>query len=135
MTFVRWVVVVAGFALLPGCSPQPPRETAPAFGELLEVSDLLHSAAGAAGRPPARLDDLNRYQSMYPRGYAAVKSGDIVVLWGAALKGEGEVGKDEAVVAYEKGVPTDGGFVLLSAGTVKKITAAEFSAAPKAGTK
>jgi hypothetical protein len=39
------------------------------------------------------------------------------------------------VVAYQKGVPTDGGFVLLSAGTVKKMTADEFSTAPKAGKK
>jgi hypothetical protein len=60
-----------------------------------------------------------------------VKSGEVVVLWGAALKGEGAVGQDEAVVAYEKGVPTDGGYVLLSAGTVQKMNAAEFAAAPK----
>ena len=41
--------------------------------------------------------------------------------------------KGEAVVAYEKQVPTDGGYVLLSAGSVKKMTAEEFAAAPKAG--
>jgi hypothetical protein len=78
---------------------------------------------------------MDRYQSMYPRAYAAVKSGSVVVIWGAALKGEEQVGEDEAVVAYEKSVPTDGGYVLLSAGTVKKMTAAEFGAAPKAGKK
>ena len=133
MAWLRWVVVVAGFAALPGCSSRPPGVTAPEFAELQEVSDLLHAAAGAAGRPPARLEDLNRYQSLFPRGYAAVKSGDVVVLWGTPLKGEGEVGKDEVVVAYEKAVPADGGFVLLSAGTVKKMTAAEFNAAPKGG--
>jgi hypothetical protein len=132
---MRWVVLVAGLGLLPGCSPRAPRETAPAYGELLEVNDLLHAAAGAAGRPPAKLADLSRYESMYPRGYAAVQSGAVVVFWGAPLKGEGEVGQNEAVVAYEKGVPTEGGYVLLSAGTVKKMTAAEFGAAPKAGKK
>jgi hypothetical protein len=58
-----------------------------------------------------------------------VKSGDVVVLWGTTLQGEGDVGKDEIVVAYEKDVPTSGGFVLLSAGTVKKMTADEFKAA------
>jgi hypothetical protein len=72
---------------------------------------------------------------MFPRAYEAVKSGEVVILWGASLKGEGDVGRDEVVVAYVKSVPTDGGHVLLSAGTVKKMTAAEFAAAPKAGKK
>src|SRR5262249_37977833 len=48
------------------------------------------------------------------------------------LNGERRAGQDEAVVAHEKGVPAGGGYVLLSAGTVKRMTPAEFSAAPKA---
>ena len=135
MTLVRSVALLVGLALLAGCSTRPKGEEAPEYALLQEVNDLLHSAAGAAGRPPAKLADLDRYQSMYPQGYAAVKSGDVVVLWGAPVKGEGEASKDDPVVAYEKAVPTDGGFVLLSGGKVKKMTAAEFSAAPKAGKK
>jgi hypothetical protein len=136
MTLLRRVAIAAGLGLLAGCSPYPGGGAAsPEFTLLQEVNDLLHAAAGAAGRPPARLADLDPYQAMYPHGYEAVKSGDVVVLWGAALKGEGEAGKGEVVLAYEKGVPTDGGYVLLSAGTVKKMTAAEFNAAPKADKK
>src|SRR6266853_558866 len=99
MAMLRCVVLALGFSLLAGCSSRPKEEDLPAFTLLQEVNDLLHAAAGAAGRPPAKLSDLDRYQSMYPRGYAAVKSGDVVVLWGTPLKGEGEVGKDEVVVA------------------------------------
>jgi len=134
MIFIKWVAIVAGLGLLSGCSSQP-KEFPAEFTALQEVSDLLHSSAGATGRSPANLAGLNRFQSMFPRGYAAVKSGDVVVLWGSPLKGEGEAGKDETVVAYEKGVPSEGGYVLLSAGTVKKMSAAEFNAAPKAGKK
>jgi hypothetical protein len=49
------------------------------------------------------------------------------------MKGEGEVrsGGGE-VIAYEKVAPTDGGYVLLTTGEVKEMTAAEFQAAPKA---
>jgi hypothetical protein len=128
-------LTLAIVGLLAGCSsrPSPPAEAVPSITLLQEVNDLLHATAGRDGRAPARLADVNRYQTLFPRGYAAMKSGDVVVVWGAALKGEGEAGKDEAVVAYEKDVPTNGGFVLLSAGTVKKMTAAEFNAAPKAG--
>jgi hypothetical protein len=134
MTLVRCVVLV-GLALLTGCSSQPRGTTSPEVLLLREVNDLLHSAAGAAGQPPARLADLDRYQAMYPRGYEAVKSGEVVVLWSTPLQGEGEVGKDEGILAYEKGVPTRGGHVLLSAGTVKQMTAADFAAASKKGHK
>jgi hypothetical protein len=128
------MALALGFGLLAGCSShQPKGATEAEFGELQEVNDLLHAAAGEANRVPKGLADLSRQRSMYPRGYEAVKSGNVVVLWGAPLKGEGDAGKDEAIIAYYKGVPTDGGFVLLSAGTVKKMTAAEFSSAPKAG--
>jgi hypothetical protein len=135
MTFVRWLVLIASFGILSGCSSRPGEGAPPVFGDLQEVNDLLHAAAGALHRSPTGVADLNRYRSMYSRGYEAVKSGNVVVLWGAALKGEGQVGQDETVLAYEKNVPTDGGYVLLSAGTVKKMSAAEFSAAPKAGKK
>ncbi len=134
-TCVRRLVLAAVLGVLTGCSSQPRGEVPPTFTVLQEVNDLLHASAGAAGRPAAKLADLDRYQSMYPRGYEAVKSGNVVVLWGAALKGEGQASRDDPVVAYEKGVPTDGGYVLLSAGTVKKMTPAEFNAAPKAGKK
>src|SRR5436190_16299056 len=137
MAHVRYALVVAGLGLLAGCSSRPAGgEPAGQAVVLQEVNDLLHASAGATERAPARLADVPaRPQSLFPRGYEAVKSGAVVVLWGAPLKGEGEVGKDEAVLAYEKAAPTEGGYVLLSAGTVKKMSAAEFTAAAKAGKK
>lgn len=138
MTALRHMLTaVAILGLVAGCSSKH-SEGSPGAQEsalLQEVGDLLRASAGAAGRPPARLADLNNYQSMYPHAFDAIKSGDVVVLWGAPMKGEGETGHDEAVVAYEKGAPTNGGFVLLSAGTVKKMSADEFKSAPKAGKK
>ena len=124
--------ILALLVVLAGCSSRPGANSPPALDDLRDVNDLLHAAAGTAGRTPAKLADLGRHQRMFPRGYEAVKSGNVVVLWGAPLKGEGEVGKDEAVVAYEKNISTEGGYVLLSAGTIKKMTADEFQAAPMA---
>jgi hypothetical protein len=54
-----------------------------------------------------------------------------VVVWGTPIKGEGDAGNDEAVMAYEKAAPTEGGLVLLSAGTVKKMSADELKAVLK----
>lgn len=101
------------------------------------MNDLLHAAADRAGRPPTKVADLNRYQNMYAHGYEAVKSGKVVVVWSQPLKGEGDIAKGgETIAAYEKDVPTEGGYVLMSAGSVKKMSASEFNAAlPKAATK
>jgi uncharacterized coiled-coil protein SlyX len=135
MAALRYALIVAGLGLLAGCSSRTGGgESAGQAVVLQEVNDLLHAAAGTTNRLPARLADVpGRLQQLYPRAYEAVKSGAVVVLWGAPLKGEEDVGKDEAVVAYDKTVPTEGGYVLLSAGSLKKMSAAEFNAAPKAG--
>ena len=96
---------------------------------------MLSLYSGEHRRGPAKADDLARYQVGFPLGYRAVQSREIVVFWGATMPGEGEGGKTEAVVGYEKKVPSEGGFVLLHNGTVKEMSPAEFQAAPKAGKK
>jgi hypothetical protein len=128
------VVVILGFLAGCGSSHQAGGELTEEATTLQEVNDLLHIAA-SSGHPPAKLSDLDRHKALFPRAYDAVKSGQVVVLWGTPPKGEGEVGKDEVVIAYDKDVPTNGGHVLLSAGTVKKMSADEFKAAPKGGKK
>src|SRR5436309_12920434 len=103
MTLVRSLLIAAALGPLAGCSPRPGGESAPPEYSLLqEVNELIRASAGGNRRPPAKLADLDRYRTMFPRAYEAVKSGDVVVLWGAAQKGEGESGKGEEVVAYEK---------------------------------
>ena len=52
------------------------------------------------------------------------------------MAGEGEGDRaPKGVVAYEKKVPDEGGYVLLQNGNVVKMTVAEFKSAPKAGPK
>ena len=61
----------------------------------------------------------------------AIKSGELVVQWGAPLSPQGEPA--DAVLAYGKTVPEQGGPVLLQDGwAIKSMTADEFRAAPKA---
>ena len=74
--------------------------------------------------------ELTKYQMGWPSGYKSVKEGTIIVVWGAPL----QEGVTDKVLAYEKQVAESGGFVLMQDGkTVKKMTADEFKAAPKAG--
>jgi hypothetical protein len=130
------LVACAGLAFgLSGCgggrtgggSDQSPEETT-----LNEVGDLLRSST-TSGRRPSRVTDLAKLEPTYPKGYKAVKSGEVVVIWGGNVAGEGSVEHaGEVIVAYEKNAPTAGGYVLFTNGKVKKQTAAEFASTPKA---
>jgi hypothetical protein len=127
---------VVAVSIVAGCSSHRAEvgDAAGAPVSLVELNDLLHIGAGN-GRPATKLSDLDREKGKFPRGYEAAKNGDVVVLWAAKPKGEGEIekGADQDIVAYEKNVPTEGGYVLFSGGTIKKMTPSEFNAAPKAG--
>jgi hypothetical protein len=135
MTKFRLTSFVLCFLLVGGCSSAGPTTADPESAEFQELSELFHAAAGRVGHAPTKLADLATAKGMFPKAYESVKSGNVIVIWGTAPKGEGDVGNNEAVLAYEKKVPTEGGFVLMSAGTVTKMTAAEFNSASKAGKK
>ena len=137
MTTVRLLLptVTLGLALLTGCSRSSEHAGSGAdpAAPLREVGEMLRAATPAPGRGPAKVADLTRYEAVYPQAYQAVKAGDVVVVWGAAMKGESEVGKGGGeVIAHQKAVPTEGGHVLLTTGEVKQMTADEFKSAPKA---
>jgi hypothetical protein len=137
MMFVRHLALALVPALVAGCSSKTGGGAGGDVGQaptiVLEARDLLQ--AGGPGRGPTQVGDLDKQKAMFPRGYDAIKTGEIVVLWGTPAKGEGEIekGGPETVAAYEKNVPNEGGYVIMSGGTIKKMTASEFGSAPKAG--
>ena len=98
---------------------------------LKDVANMIRDYTSANNRPPTKPADFAGFKSLYHIGHKAVESGEVVVLWGSKVAGEGG-GGGEAIIAYEKSAPDSGGSVLLENGTVKQMTAAEFNAAPKA---
>lgn len=67
-----------------------------------------------------------------------IKSGEVVVGWGALLpdtKEEPGSSPADEVLAYLKAAPERGGPVLMRNRTIRRMTAEEFKAAPRAGTK
>lgn len=99
--------------------------------ELREVNELLRQAGSATNKAPAKISDLERFKDNFVLGHGALKAGKVVVFWGTPFAGEGDVGKNEAPLAYEKEVPTAGGYMLFSAGSIKKISPDEFKALKK----
>lgn len=130
-----WPLALLGLASTLGCSSsrsagdlEPTRAD-----ELNQVAGMLRDFVSAHNRGPASANELARYQSEYRFGYQQVKSGDIVIFWGAKMAGEGGEGGTDAVVAYEKKVPAEGGLVLLHNGKVVTMSPTEFQSARKAG--
>jgi hypothetical protein len=135
MRYLTLSVVLLGAAVL-GCSSSGKSDAAAGPSEtdaLTEVGGMIRSYVAETGRGPAKVADLSKHQTEFPNGWKALQAGQVVVVWGGKVAGEGEgSGGSKAVVAYLKAVPESGGAVFLENGTVQQMTAAEFAAAPKA---
>ena len=119
------MVVAVGCGSDRRVEPEPPREQI----ALAELGNLLRTFP----KPPTKVDDFKLYADAYPIAWEAVRKGDVVVIWGVTMPGEGDAGKGTTeIVAYEKAAPTTGGFALLHNGQVKKFSAEEFKTAKKA---
>jgi hypothetical protein len=127
------VLALVPFALA-GCGGDGRKtggSTEPSQSDILqEVAGLIRNHTAAKGKGPLKVADLAPYETEFQRGFAAVKSGEVVVLWGATVAGEGG-GGGKTVVAHLKAVPESGGEVALEDGTIVKMSAAEFASAPK----
>src|SRR5262249_30364357 len=107
----------------------PPMETPP-NGRLEEIGTLVKQFAVDKGRPPRDVKELQPYEPGFLVGHRALVQKEVLLAWGVGLS-QGPAAA-ETVLAYDKNVPTQGGFVLMQDGTVKKMTASEFQASAKA---
>src|SRR4051794_26736187 len=118
-SFLLFVVLLAGCssARKGGASAAPTRED-----EVREVATMLN-LLGGTGKGYSKPAALAPFEAGCPLGYQAVRTGAVVVVPDAKRPGEGDQGGTDAVVAYEKSAPTEGGLVLLHNGKVKSMTA------------
>ena len=88
---VKASALALGLIFLAGCSSKSGgdiEELRKAPASLSEVSELLHGG-GPRGGPANQLSDLDKNKHLFPRGYQAVKNGDIITFgacgrWGRA---------------------------------------------------
>jgi hypothetical protein len=132
-------LVILGLAVLAGgCEPsyRPVTQEEGQQFLLTQVGELCRLYQGGRNKPPAKLADLASFSSMASGGYGALKSGRVVLRYGATLPNTNEEpgeGPGDEVLAYFAGVPEAGGKVLMLNRSVKTMTAGEFNAAKKAG--
>ena len=126
------VVAAGGFAVLPGCGGRGGRPQAAAGDADMGLVDLKAFLEGAkAGKlKTTRADALPVIQAQHMAADYALGKGDIVFQWGTALADGPEAAK--RLVAFQKVAEKEGGWALFQDGSIRRITAAEFAAAPKA---
>jgi hypothetical protein len=132
------LVVVASIAL-DGCggasdTPFTPEKLNDV--KLREVGDLYRVHQINKKAPPKTLNDLAPFATVTLTAYEAIRTGEVVVRYGATLPDTDEEPKTTGaavVLAYLKDVPTQGGPVLLLDRSTRHMTADEFKTAKLAG--
>jgi tetrahydromethanopterin S-methyltransferase subunit D len=129
-------LLVSVNVLLVGCGGDPaPATTSQATGPtgeqaLNDLGGMLKMIAEQKKKPPTKKTELDEYEPVFMAAARGIQSGDVNYIWGAGIQSSGN-----AVVAHEKDAESKGGYVLLQNGSVKKMSAEEFKAAPKAAKK
>src|SRR5262245_25915013 len=115
-----------------GSSNAPPTQEDLRQSALSDVSELYRLYTFEQKKPPTKLADFNKMEMMSPIGVRAIKTGEVIVRYGATLPDTGEEpgkGPGDEVLAYEKEVPETAGQVLMLNRTMRKMTPEEFKTA------
>ncbi|MGA2701408.1 MAG: hypothetical protein ABSH35_09945 [Isosphaeraceae bacterium] len=121
--------------LVAGCVGQPNWQPISSDERgLKELAQVYRTFTLKNKRGPKTLKELKIQGQQNPIAVTMINAGDLVVHWGVPLSADGEA--TEAVLAYVKTVPDQGGYVLMQDGkTIRKLTAGEFKKAPIALTR
>jgi hypothetical protein len=129
----RAVLGISLGLMLAGCRGEPDSTPiAPDEQGIRELAALYRDFSRKSKRGPKSLKELQGQgqRQGYPNAFEMLKAGELIVRWGTPLSPKGEM--PDAVLAYLKAVPEQGGSVLMQDGlTIKTMTADEFNATPK----
>jgi len=130
------LILAIASCLVVGCGA-PTVENSPAVYEnnaLSEVRDMYELYTQTKHKAPRGPRDFEAmFSDGNPTGVAAIKQGNVVVIWDVKLNEDRDADSADEVLAFVSDVPENGGFVLMKNRSIKKMTPEEFNAAPKAG--
>ncbi len=131
MALVKPTTMLALLLIVPflagGCKGSAPSDpdTELQKGELGHLYEAYFTFVKKNQQPPASVDDLAQFQTIFPFAIKAVQDGKYQVVWGVSSK------DSRTVLAYETGAAEKGGMVLMADGKIKKMSAQELQAAAK----
>jgi hypothetical protein len=118
-------------AIIPvGCGPSTGGPESIEQLKIAQVGQIFRIHRKSQKPPPQSIKDVEALNAALPAAISSVRSGDVVIYWGAGLSDDPEAAS--TVLAYQKQVPENGGEVLMQDGNARKMTAAEFATAKKA---
>ena len=127
---LRFLATGLTFLVLSGCSGR--QEDADDSFQRVGLSDIgtaYQMYLGEMKRPPRSPADLRKYGNGLPLLTEALESNDFVVFWG--VNTDQVPTAASTILAYHKNAQDNAGFVLFADGSVRKVTAQEFSSIPK----
>lgn len=126
-------ILLATLITAPGCGGAAGGEgPEPVEVQGLRNLGLMYKmVSDALARPPKTIDELRKAEAQFPGGFSDIGENNVAIYLGASLSD----GDPSDILAYDRVAPLQGGYVLTRDGGVKKLTAAEFKAAKKAGSK
>lgn len=123
-----------------GCGSSAPtdsgiEETAE-FQGLKNLGEMYRIVSTRTKRPPKDIDELRQAEDEVPGGFSSLGEGNVAIFFGVGVPETPPAGDaGQAILAYERLAPSQGGLVLYVDGNVKRLSTEEFKAAKKAGTK
>jgi hypothetical protein len=96
--------------------------------DLKQIGIAYHAYNDANAKGPAKAADLAPFFENDKRLLGLLENKDIVFIFGVGLRDMTD-GTANTVLAYEKDVPTKGGYVLMGDATTKMMTADDFKKA------
>jgi hypothetical protein len=121
--------IAIGVVATAGCGSGEQAEVFEPDGGLLDLKAFLESAK-ASGQATTQEAAAPIISAVHLGADYYIRSGQIQYLWGTKLAEGPEAAG--TVIAFQTAAATDGGWVLFQDGSLKRISAAEFAAAPKA---
>lgn len=97
-------------------------------GEAITETHAMLLDASYGGGPMKSAKDVDAYESRFPKAAAAIKSGDIKVIYGKPIKDNSPTPE---VIAYEKSAESGEGWGIKDNGKLEKLTAADVATASK----
>jgi hypothetical protein len=125
--------------LIPGCGSPPEKaamETSAEAQGLKNLGAMYRIVSETLKRPPKGIGELRTAEAQVPGGFSSLGEPNVAIYFGAEMPGVAGKTVDsasETILAYDRMVPRQGGYVLMLDGSVRTMSSDEFKAAKKAG--
>jgi hypothetical protein len=103
---------------------------------LKSLGEMYRIVSESLKRPPKNIAELRVAEAQVPGGFSRIGDQNVAIFFDAEMPDLAHKPSEDAartVLAYDRMVPRQGGFVLMLDRSVRKMSAEEFKAAKKAG--